>query len=136
MVSRIEAGDRGTDDQTSPRQVLTQLYGNPVALPPDEEDALVDTMLEMAIGPANYPGDTAVSKNWPGAAPGEHGVNNAISQKYCDLSGFAPSSLGPAGPGCRWWGPHFRRRHRPDRLGYLRQPVAVPRRRPRRRQLW
>jgi len=89
MVRRIEAGDRGTDDQTSPRQVLTHLYGNPVALPPDVEDALVEAMLEMAIGPANYPGDTAVSKNWPGVAPGERGVNNAISPKYCDLSGFA-----------------------------------------------
>jgi pimeloyl-ACP methyl ester carboxylesterase len=89
MVRRIEAGDRGTDDQTSPRQVLTHLYGNPVALPPDVENALVEAMLEMAIGRANYPGDTAVSKNWPGVAPGEHGVNNAISPKYCDLSGFA-----------------------------------------------
>ena len=89
MVRRIAAGDRGTDDQTSPRQVLTHLYGNPVELPPDVEDALVEAMLEMAIGRANYPGDTAVSKNWPGVAPGEHGVNNAISPKYCDLSGFA-----------------------------------------------
>ncbi len=89
LVRRIEAGDRGTDDQTSPRQVLTHLYGNPVALPPDVEDALVEAMLEMAIGPAHYPGDTAVSQNWPGAAPGERGVNNAISPKYCDLSGFA-----------------------------------------------
>jgi pimeloyl-ACP methyl ester carboxylesterase len=89
MVRRIEAGDRSTEDQTSPRQVLTHLYGNPVALPPGVEDALVEAMLEMAIGPANYPGDTAVSANWPGAAPGEHGVNNAISPKYCDLSGFA-----------------------------------------------
>ena len=89
MVRRIEAGDRGTDDQTSPRQVLTHLYGNPVAVPPDVEDALVEAMLEMVIGPGNYPGDTAPSENWPGTAPGDHGVNNAISPKYCDLSGFA-----------------------------------------------
>jgi len=61
MVRRIQAGDRGTEDQTSPRQVLTHLYGNPVALPADVEDALVEAMLEMAIGPGNYPGDTAVS---------------------------------------------------------------------------
>ena len=64
MVRRIETGDRGTEDQTSPRQVLTHLYGNPVALPREVEDALVEAMLEMAIGPANYPGDTAVSENW------------------------------------------------------------------------
>ena len=95
MVRRIEAGDRGTQDQTSPRQVLTHLYGNPVSVPREVEDALVESMLEMAIGPANYPGDTAASPNWPSAAPGERGVNNAISPKYCDLSGFAAPGGGP-----------------------------------------
>ena len=95
MVRRIEGGDRGTQDQTSPRQVLTHLYGNPVSVPREVEDALVESMLEMAIGPANYPGDTAASPNWPGAAPGERGVNNAISPKYCDLSGFAAPGGGP-----------------------------------------
>jgi pimeloyl-ACP methyl ester carboxylesterase len=95
MVRRLEAGDRGADDQTSPRAVLTHLYGNPVALPPAIEDALVEAMLEMAIGPGNYPGDTAVSGNWPGASPGDHGVNNAISPKYCDLSGFAAAGNQP-----------------------------------------
>src|SRR5580693_8582919 len=99
MVRRIGAGDRGADDQTSPRQVLTHLYGNPVALPPAVEDALVEAMLEMAIGPGNYPGDTVVSQNWPGAAPGERGVNNAISPKYCDLSGFAATG---SQPGVLW----------------------------------
>jgi pimeloyl-ACP methyl ester carboxylesterase len=99
MVRRIGAGDRGSDDQTSPRQVLTHLYGNPVALPPAVEDALVEAMLEMAIGPGNYPGDTVVSQNWPGAAPGEQGVNNAISPKYCDLSGFAATG---SQPGVLW----------------------------------
>jgi pimeloyl-ACP methyl ester carboxylesterase len=99
MVRRIGAGDRSAEDQTSPRQVLTHLYGNPVALPSDVEDALVEAMLEMAIGPGNYPGDTAASENWPGTAPGDHGVNNAISPKYCDLSGFA--ALGDR-PGVLW----------------------------------
>ena len=36
-----------------------------------------------------YPGDQVASPNWPGTAPGPRGVNNAISPKYCDLSGFA-----------------------------------------------
>jgi hypothetical protein len=31
----------------------------------------------------------ATSPNWPGVAPGSRGVNNALSPKYCDLSGFA-----------------------------------------------
>jgi pimeloyl-ACP methyl ester carboxylesterase len=90
MVRRIAAGDRGADDIVSPRRVLTGLYGTPpFELPPGVEDALVDGMLELAIGDGHYPGDSVVSANWPGAAPGEHGVNNAISPKYCDLSAFA-----------------------------------------------
>lgn len=90
MVRRIAEGDRSSDDQTSPRAVLTNLYGRPpFALSPDVEDALVDGMLELAIGDDNYPGDSVTSPNWPGTAPGERGVNNAISPKYCDLSGFA-----------------------------------------------
>jgi pimeloyl-ACP methyl ester carboxylesterase len=90
MVRRIATGDRGVDDPTSPRNVLTTLYGqSPFSLPSEVEDALVDGMLEMAIGDDNYPGDTVASPNWPGAAPGDRGVNNAISPKYCDTSGFA-----------------------------------------------
>lgn len=90
MVRRISDGDRGTDDPTSPRTVLTTLYGQaPFELAKPVEDALVDGMLAMAIGDDNYPGDAMVSANWPGTAPGERGVNNAIAPKYCDVSGFA-----------------------------------------------
>jgi pimeloyl-ACP methyl ester carboxylesterase len=90
MVRRIRTGDRGDEDATSPRNVFTMLYGQPpFMLAPDAEDALVDAMLEMAIGDDYYPGDMIASANWPGTAPGERGVNNAISPKYCDVSGFA-----------------------------------------------
>ena len=90
MVRRISAGDRGTEDGTSPRNVLTTLYGNPpFELPKDVEDALVEGMLELAIGDDNYPGDAVTSANWPGTAPGERGVNNAIAPRFCDLSAFA-----------------------------------------------
>jgi pimeloyl-ACP methyl ester carboxylesterase len=90
MIRRIAAGDTGTDDPASPRSVLTTLYVKPPArLAPGVEDALVGGMLAMAIGDGNYPGDQVASANWPGTGPGEHGVNNAISPKYCDLSAFA-----------------------------------------------
>jgi pimeloyl-ACP methyl ester carboxylesterase len=90
MVRRIAAGDTGADDPTSPRNVLTGLYVKPpVQFAPGVEDALVGAMLAMAIGDGNYPGDQVASANWPGTGPGEQGVNNAISPKYCDLSGFA-----------------------------------------------
>jgi pimeloyl-ACP methyl ester carboxylesterase len=90
LVRRIADGDRGTDDPASPRNVLTTLYGKPpFALPDGLEDALVDAMLEMAIGDDYYPGDQTTSVNWPGTAPGTRGVNNAIAPAYCDVSGFA-----------------------------------------------
>jgi len=89
MVRRIAAGDRSAGDAASPRRVLTSLYGRELGVPADVEDALVDGMLEMATGDDYYPGDQVPSPNWPGTAPGSRGVNNAISPKYCDLSGFA-----------------------------------------------
>jgi pimeloyl-ACP methyl ester carboxylesterase len=90
MVRRLAEGDRGAEDATSPRMVLTQLYGQPpFELAPDVEDALVDGMIAMITGDDHYPGDSVVSENWPGTAPGERGVNNAISPKYCDVSAFA-----------------------------------------------
>ena len=90
MVRRISAGDRGADDATSPRRVLATLYGQaPFDLAPDVEDALVEAMLETAVGDDYYPGDQVGSANWPATAPGERGVNNAISPKFCDVSGFA-----------------------------------------------
>ncbi|HEX3783449.1 MAG TPA: alpha/beta fold hydrolase [Pseudonocardiaceae bacterium] len=90
MIERIVAGDRGDEVGTSPRRVITGLYGNPpFELAPEVIDELVEGILELAIGDDNYPGDSLASPNWPGMAPGERGVNNALSPKYCDLSGFA-----------------------------------------------
>lgn len=90
MIRRIREGDRGAEDNTSPRKVLTTLYGQaPYELAHDVEDDLVDEMLAMAIGEDNYPGDSLASPSWPCIAPGDRGVNNAISPKYCDVSDFA-----------------------------------------------
>jgi pimeloyl-ACP methyl ester carboxylesterase len=90
MVRRIAEGDRGSDDMASPRRVLTTLYGRPpFKLSAQLEDDLVDGMLQMATGDGFYPGDAVASPNWPGTAPGDRGVNNAISPRHCDLSGFA-----------------------------------------------
>lgn len=100
MVRRILAGDRTAEDNTSPRRVLTTLYGQaPYELAPAVEDALVEEMLVMAIGDDNYPGDSVSSPSWPGIAPGERGVNNAISPRFCDLSAFADIA---ARPDVRW----------------------------------
>ncbi len=98
MVRRIADGDRSADDAASPRRVLTTLYGRPpLKLPPGVEDELVDGMVQMATGDDFYPGDAVSSPNWPGTAPGERGVNNAISPRFCDLSGFARLAGRPGG---------------------------------------
>jgi pimeloyl-ACP methyl ester carboxylesterase len=90
FVRRLAAGDRGDGDAASPRSVLRALYGRPpFELAAGLEDALVDGMLEIATGDDYYPGDQAASPNWPATAPGTRGVNNAISPRYCDVSGFA-----------------------------------------------
>ena len=96
LVRHIAEGDRGRGDPTSPRQVLTTLYVKPsFEFPVQLEDELVDAMLQMATGDDFYPGDAAASPNWPGTAPGTRGVNNAISPRYCDVSGFAGIAGGP-----------------------------------------
>ncbi|GIH16408.1 alpha/beta hydrolase [Rugosimonospora africana] len=82
FVRRLASGDRGEDDQTSPRNVLRATYvADPASLGADEE-ALLDTMLSTAVGTGNYPGDGSQSPNWPGSGPGTRGVLNAISPRW------------------------------------------------------
>ena len=58
----------------------------------ETEDAFVESMFLTKLGDANYPGNSIASSNWPSMAPGDKGINNAISAKYCNISNFA--SLG------------------------------------------
>jgi pimeloyl-ACP methyl ester carboxylesterase len=127
MVRRIAAGDRGSDDPASPRNVMTTLYGKPpFQLPAGLENELVDAMLQMTTGDGNYPGDAVASPNWPGTAPGEHGVNNAISPRYCDLSGFAAIESGPGVLWVRGDSDQIVSDTSAVDLGYLGQIGAVP----------
>lgn len=90
FVRLLAARDRGGDSDVSPRQVMnTGYFRPPFRAAPEREDAYLDAMLETAVGDDHYPGDLATSDNWPNVAPGTRGMNNAISPKYCDLSGFA-----------------------------------------------
>ncbi len=90
LVSRLAGGDSGADSPLSPRSVLRSAYVAPShQLDSADEDALVASMLATAIGEDNYPGTSVASGNWPYCAPGERGVLNALSPRYCDLSGFA-----------------------------------------------
>ena len=78
----IAAGDRGTENPlASPRIVMNTFYWKPPFRPAREED-LLSSLLSTKIGPDKYPGDFVPSPNWPNAAPGKFGPNNALSPKY------------------------------------------------------
>lgn len=66
----------------------------PFRAPKEREEVLLSSMLSTKVAEKNYPGDTALSRNWPNVAPGKGGMNNAISPKYCNLSGFASAFAG------------------------------------------
>lgn len=57
------------------------------------EDAFTEAMFKTKLGEDNYPGNSGTTSDWPGMAPGDKGVNNAISAKYCDISSFSKKGL-------------------------------------------
>jgi pimeloyl-ACP methyl ester carboxylesterase len=90
FVKRLAEGDRGTESDNSPRNVMnTFYYKPPFRVAAEWEEVFVSALLDTKTGDNNYPGDMTTSENWPGVAPGTRGMNNAISSKYCNLSGFA-----------------------------------------------
>lgn len=86
FIAAIEAGDTG-DGPASPRTVYRTTYvhaGHTDAY----EDLWVESMLSTATGIGNYPGDSRPSENWPGFAPGDHGVLNTMTPGHLDLTGI------------------------------------------------
>ncbi|HET9111041.1 MAG TPA: alpha/beta hydrolase [Ktedonobacterales bacterium] len=90
VIERYQERDFTADSPFSPRSALRSLIVKPTfTFTPEREDALVEQMLMMVIGEQYYPGDSAPSPNWPFSGPGEWGANNALSPRYCDVSGLA-----------------------------------------------
>jgi pimeloyl-ACP methyl ester carboxylesterase len=90
FVKRLREGDRSGEDPNSPRNVMNAIYFKlPFRASQEREEVLLSSMLSTKVGEENYPGDVALSGNWPNVAPGKGGINNAISPKYCDVGGFA-----------------------------------------------
>lgn len=90
FVRRLSEGDRTEEDPNSPRNVMNNFYFKPPFRPDsDREEAFLSSVLSTKTDEGNYPGDMTESENWPGVAPGEKGMNNAISPKYCNLEEFA-----------------------------------------------
>ena len=81
MVQRLEAGDMGTDEPVSPRNVFRGLLVKPPLIV-EREDAYVQAMLETHFGPERYPGDSVPSANWPFVGPGHFGGPNGLSPKW------------------------------------------------------
>jgi len=94
FVKRIQEQDAGAESDFSPRNVFRGFYVHQYEAP--NEDALVASILSTVVSDANYPGDSTASENWPAVAPGATGMNNAISPKYFNVSGFADVENKPA----------------------------------------
>jgi pimeloyl-ACP methyl ester carboxylesterase len=91
FIARLAAGDRG-DDPLSPRQVLLAHYVKPPFVP-EHLDIFVESMLSTRLGDDHYPGDSRTAEQWPGIAPGDHGVLNTMAPTHFrieDLSGVDP----------------------------------------------
>ncbi|MRG92266.1 alpha/beta fold hydrolase [Polyangium spumosum] len=95
FARRLKEGDASEESAFSPRKVMNDFYFKPpFRVEKAREEVFVAEILKMRTGDDHYPGDTTTSTNWPGVAPGARGVNNALSPKYVDLSGFG--KLAPA----------------------------------------
>lgn len=81
FIKLIEAGDRGTEDPNSPRNVINGFYYKAPFKAAREEDFLTAALAEKT-GSERYPGDFVPSANWPNVAPGVHGPVNSWSPKY------------------------------------------------------
>ncbi|WP_432559524.1 alpha/beta hydrolase [Granulicoccus sp. GXG6511] len=71
---------------TSPRVMLRTYFGPERNAKNVDEDFLVEELLRVKISDQLYPGNSVPSMNWPLIAPGDKGVNNAMSPKYFDTS--------------------------------------------------
>jgi pimeloyl-ACP methyl ester carboxylesterase len=83
FVQRMRDGDR-SDTPGSPRVVLRDFFGARGNAAEVDEDFLLEESLLTAVGDEFYPGSTRTSENWPGVAPGETGVLNAMAPGYFD----------------------------------------------------
>ena len=88
FLRRMKEGDKSADEPTSSvRVTMSSFFWSPKYKAPDE-DELLDEVLLTKVGDDWYPGNSAAAQSWPGMGPGDKGVNNAFSPKYCDISDF------------------------------------------------
>jgi pimeloyl-ACP methyl ester carboxylesterase len=96
FVERLRAGDRSSDGDLAPRNVLNSSYWRAGHRePPEREEMLLGEVLKSLTGDDGYPGDSVPSENWPGVAPGTRGILNALSPKYCNWAGILELDVKP-----------------------------------------
>ncbi len=84
VVQRLSEKDLSEDSDMSPRNVMRAFYWAPgTEIAPEWEDVLTAEMVKVLIGDGGYPGNFEASENWPGMAPGDLGILNAVSGRYC-----------------------------------------------------
>ena len=81
FISRLAQHDSSEEHVMSPMSVMRNMYFHPPFFP-DDAPALLAGMLSCRIGDSWYPGNAVPSDNWPGFAPGDKGIVNAISSYY------------------------------------------------------
>jgi len=82
LVRRLSQQERGISHPVfSPRAVMNRLYWKPPFHPAREDDFLT-AILQVHVGPHQFPGEWTQSSHWPGFAPGRFGPINAMSPRY------------------------------------------------------
>jgi len=88
FLRRLAAGDMSSDEpMSSPRVTMSSFFWSPKYKAPDEDELLAEVLLTK-VGEDFYPGDSVAASSWPGMGPGNRGINNAFSRRYCDVSAF------------------------------------------------
>lgn len=81
FAQAMSVGDRSSEGQAAPRNVMNQFYWKP-PFKPEQEEALLSSLLSEHVGEQEYPGDFTTSTHWPFVAPGKFGPANALSPLY------------------------------------------------------
>lgn len=94
FIERLRSGDTSDAEQTSPRNVYRASYVKP-GFVSEHEDVWVESMLTTKVVDGNYPGDSTLSANWPGFAPGGVGVLNTMAPTHFNTSGIVDLAVKP-----------------------------------------
>lgn len=95
FVAALKNKDRDSTNPFSAPTVLKAYFAPEYRIDPQWEKVYVDSMLDMEIGDDYYPGDGTTCEVWPFTAPGDRGIGNTMSPKYCNLSAFKDISSKP-----------------------------------------